>query len=134
MVTTKIANRFVGLSLVFAFFHWLVLLISSLVYMSRGIHRLDHPEFPVTTVEQLFKLVMSILQQPYEAFIQATHFRGRWLPIALGILNSLLWGAVFASILSFVDRRKWSIGGKNSSHTRCITGFSVRVRFSYRDC
>jgi hypothetical protein len=62
MVSTKITNRFVGLTLVFAFVHWLVLLISSLVYMSRGIYRLDHPEFPVTTVERLSKLVMSILQ------------------------------------------------------------------------
>jgi hypothetical protein len=108
MIFKRIPKRFVRLTVIFAFVHWLLLVTSSMVVMGRGIHRLDHPEFPVTTVERLCREVMSMLQQPYEFLVRATHFPGGWVRIVPGILNSLLWGVLSASVLMLAHRLKQS--------------------------
>ena len=112
---------FVRLTVIFAFVHWLLLCTSSMVVMGRGVHRLDHPEFPVTTVERLCMALTSVLQQPYESFVHATHFPGGWVSIVPGILTSLLWGAVAASVLVLTGRFLFGSlppGGNGIRHRR----------------
>ena len=104
---TKTARRFLGLTALFAFFHWLLLIGSAGVALARGMHRLDHPEFPVTVLERICGTISAILQQPYEAFDSVAHFpRGRAILAVLDLLNSLLWGGTFALGYLFIIRRK----------------------------
>jgi hypothetical protein len=91
---------------VFVIVHWLLLTVTSTVCMGRGMHRLDHSNLPVTTIELLCRQLMSILQEPYEAFIHVIHFPGGWMGIIPGILTSFLWGTAAATVLVFFDRRR----------------------------
>jgi len=46
-------RRFLELTVIFAFFHWFLMIVSFGVVVGRGVHRLDHPEFPKTALEQM---------------------------------------------------------------------------------
>src|SRR5262249_41703572 len=102
----KTAKRFLGLTALFAFVHWLLLIASFGVAFGRGIHRLDHPEFPVTLLERICRTILAILQQPYEAFDGMAHFPRGWVTLTLGLLNSLLWGATFALIFLVITQQR----------------------------
>jgi hypothetical protein len=88
----------------FAFWQWLLLAFSSLVMMGRCMHRLDHPEFPVTALEQIWRIIMSVLEQPYDAFVRVTHFPLGWVTLAPGLLTRLLWGSTFAWIFMLITQ------------------------------
>ena len=102
--------RFVGLAAAFAVAHWLLLVISSITVLALGMRRLDHPEIPVTTLERACRIVMFILEQPYDAFVHAMHLGG-WVTIAPGILSSLLWGATLAWLTLLMRRRRRHMNG-----------------------
>jgi|SRR6185312_2095310 len=106
MAQEKWRYVFLNRTVLFAFFHWLLLIASFGVAYGRGIHRLDDPEFPVTGLERICGAISTTLQQPYEALDSVAHFPRGWVTLTLGLLNGLLWGAVFALIFLVISQQR----------------------------
>src|SRR5215470_14200659 len=94
---TSSRKRYVKLTILFTFCHPLLLIICFSVAFSRRMHRLDHPDFPVTISEKVSNIMLRVLEQPYEATSRLTHFSKPWQS-TLELLNSVLWAAMCAFV------------------------------------
>jgi hypothetical protein len=105
MTSQKTSGQFWKLIAVFAIAHWFLLVVSGTLTLI-GMRRLDHPELPVTTIERVCGVIVSVLQEPYETFRRIAGFPGGWPMVIAAVLNSLLWGAAVASVVIVLRRRK----------------------------
>src|SRR5438046_1030659 len=97
--------RFFGLATLLAFCHWLVLVFSAGIAMGRGLHRIDHPEFPVTFLERTCIVLMRVLQEPLNTVERIFQIPRGWPGIVVGMVFSLLWGAALAFCVLAVSGR-----------------------------
>jgi hypothetical protein len=106
------AGRFIILTVLFAFSHLLLSLVSFGIAFGRGLHRIDHPEFPVTTVERICVVLVPILDEPYDGLKRLTGISQGWPDLLVGVLCTLLWGAVLSFIFLAVTRLKDAVRGR----------------------
>jgi hypothetical protein len=103
--TVRLALRFGVLAGVFAFVQVALLAFSGSILMGRGVHRLDHPEFPVTAVDRTCQALVIVLQEPYESLKRLSVSRpGGWIDFLAGSANSLMWGSVAAFLFLRIRR------------------------------
>ena len=81
--TVRFALRFSALVGVFAFSHVVLLAFSGSILIGRGLHRLDHPEFPVTVVDRTCQILVLVLEEPYESLKRIADFPG-WIDLITG--------------------------------------------------
>jgi hypothetical protein len=105
MTSQRILKRFGKLTAIFGVAHWLLLVVSSALSLI-GLRRLDNPELPVTTVERICGVIISVLDEPYETFRRIAGYPGGWRDLIAGVMNSFLWGAAVAAVLLLTRRRK----------------------------
>jgi len=90
------ALKFVALAVVFAFCH-AILLGSILSFLAeRGIHRLDHPEIPVATVDRVGRGLVRVLAEPYESLERIADLPEGWPSVIPQLAGNLIWGSVAA--------------------------------------
>ena len=95
------SRLFFKLTALFTSLHWLLLTLSGLNAIGAGVHRIDHPDSPITLSERISRLISPVLMQPGMSI--SDWLRGysdsRVLHATLELLNSLLWGAIIALIV-----------------------------------
>ena len=102
--TVRSAFKFIALPGMFAFFHVVLLAFSGSVLIGRGIHRLDHPEFPVTALDRTCQVLVLVLEEPYESLKHITDLSGGWIDLITGCACSLMWGSVAALLFLRIAR------------------------------
>ena len=73
-------KRFIALAVGFSFCHIALLAVSGSILIARGLHRLDHAEFPVTALDRTCQVLVLILEEPDETFKRITNIEG-WISI-----------------------------------------------------
>ncbi len=104
-ILSRSVTRFVRLAVLLAFCHWLVLVISSSIAIGRGVHRIDHPEFPLTALDRFCMVLVRILQEPLSTVERIVEVPPAWPGILVGVTFSLLWGAAIACCARLLSRR-----------------------------
>ena len=97
-------TRFLRLTVLLAFCHWLVLVISAGIAIGRGVHRIDHPEFPLTALDRVCMVLVRILQEPLSTVERIVEIPTGWPGTVVGVTFSLLWGATLACCVRLLSR------------------------------
>ncbi len=88
-----------------------------------GVHRIDHPDSPITLSERISRLISPALMQPGMSI--SDWLRGysdsRVLHATLELLNSLLWGAIIALIVCRLMGRRASTAHSHAKNPIRIT-------------
>ena len=88
------ARNFFALGILFSFSHLILTVVSETVEFTLGAPRFDHPDLPVSTIEEVASSIFSILSQPMMFIVDNFHLspNGTILEWSLFFLNSSLWG------------------------------------------
>lgn len=97
-------------TLLFSFCHLTLTVMSIAIAFALGASRFDHPDLPVSAIEEVATFVASILTQPMMSIVHGFHLspNNTLLEWSLLLLNSSLWGfclALFASLPRLVIPR-----------------------------
>ena len=96
-------RRFVVAAILFSICHWFLFLFSGALLAGRGLHRIDHPEFPLTAVDRFCDLLLGVLELPCEVFYDLVGLSD--IGPTSTLMCSLAWGAALAVIFCCVARR-----------------------------
>lgn len=102
--TVRSAFKFIALAALFAFFHVVILAFSTSVLVGRGLHRLDHPEFPVTALDRTCQVLVLVLEEPDESLKQLAGRPGGWIDLIIGLACSFMWGSAAALLCLSIAR------------------------------
>jgi hypothetical protein len=88
------ARNFFALGILISFCHLILTIVSGTVEFALGAPRFDHPDLPVSTIEEVAYSIFSILSQPMMFIVHSFYLspNDTILEWSLFFLNSSLWG------------------------------------------
>src|SRR5438552_179209 len=106
----NLPRPFFALWSLLCFCHLMLTVVSVDIAFVLGAPRFDHPNLPVSAIEEVASFVASILTQPMMSIVDGFHLspNDTLLEWSLFLLNSSLWGfclALFPSLLRLVAPR-----------------------------